>query len=187
MSEELDAKSVSIADVLSGRSYPTETVEVYMDEGVAYEISKVNAEIAIATKKSEDTADLEKRLEDLVKKGSESRLTFHLRGISRHDRQNIVKAVMEEHPQKTDFLGRPEPDLDADEMYTNLTWAALTEKIEVSAGVVEPVGTDDINLLRANLPDGALETIAKAVSALTEGAKSGFETLAQEHGFLSQR
>lgn len=187
MSEELDAKKLNIADVLSGRSYPTETAEVYMDEAVAYEISKVNAEIAIATKKGDDVTDLEARLSGLVEKGAGTRLVFHLRGVSRHDRQNIIKAVMEEHPQKTDFLGRPEPDLDADEMYTNLTWAALTEKIEAPGGVVDPVGEDDIKLLRDNLPDGALDVIAKAVSALTEGAKSGFETLAQEHSFLSQR
>lgn len=179
-----DPKTVNLADILAGRSFPTETVEIYMDEATAYEISKVNAEIEVA---KGDTDDLEARREELIKKGAPSRLTIHLRGIPRHDRENIIRTVMDLYPQKRDFLGRPEPDIDADNAFTNLIWTAMIEKIEAEAGVVEPVGEDDVRLLRDNAPDQALTLISSAIDALTEGAKSGFEALAQEHDFLSRR
>ncbi len=187
MSEELDAKNVSIADILSGIAYPTETVDVYMDESTAYEISKVNAELSVKTRKGLDTSEEESKLDDLVKKGASSLRTIHLQGVSRHDRQNIIRTVMEDHPQKTDFMGRVQPDMEADERYTNLLWAAMIQKIESPAGELSPVSEADVKTLRGAAPEPALELINKAVAALTEGAKSGFETLAQEHNFLSQR
>lgn len=188
MSDEItpDPKTVNLADVLAGRSFPTETVDIYMDEATAYEISKVNAQIGLA-KDEKTVSELEETLRSLVEKGAPSRLTLHIRGISRHDRENIVKTVMDLHPVKKDFLGRPETDLDADNTFTNLMWAAMIEKIEAEAGVVENVSEGDIKILRDNAPDQALALISKAIDALTEGAKSGFETLAQDHDFLSRR
>lgn len=189
MTEELNAATFDIGDLFSGKIYPKDTVEVYLDEEVAYELQK-NSKAAMKAVQEEDeeaAKAIAERHEELVKRGEKSRVIFHLTGVSRDHRQAIVDKVLEEYPLEYNFLGQPKPNSLADEKHANLRWALHIESIERADGSVLVAPTaDQVKIFRGNAPDSEILKIENAIIDLSEGVKGGFETLAQEHAFLSQ-
>lgn len=189
MSEELSAQTFDIADMFSGIAYPTEVVPFYTNSEIAYEFNKLSREAAdaIARKDGDDTMkSIVERQEALVKKAESNRYEIHLRGQSRDNRQAVLNAVRAEFPAEKDFLGRETIDPEADEVYINRIWALHIEKIVAPNGSLRVAPDEsEIKILRGNSPDSELAKVEKAIQELTEGAKSGFESLAQEHDFLS--
>lgn len=189
MSEELSAQTFDIADMFSGIAYPTEVVPFYTNSEIAYEFNKLSREAAdaIARKDGDDTMkSIVERQEALVKKAESNRYEIHLRGQSRDNRQAVLNAVRAEFPAEKDFLGRETIDPEADEVYINRIWALHVEKIVAPNGSLRVAPDEsEIKILRGNSPDSELAKVEKAIQELTEGAKSGFESLAQEHDFLS--
>lgn len=189
MTDAPDAGTFDIADLFTGKIYPKDSVEVFLDEDTAYAIDK-NAK-AVTRALIEDDKDKLKELaeatEALVKKGAASRVVFHLTGVSRDDRKNILDKVLEEFPQQYNFLNQPVPNNAANDALANRRWAIHIERIERANGSVHVAPTpEDIAVFRGNAPDSAVQAIEEAIEALSEGSKSGFETLVQENGFLSQ-
>lgn len=189
MSEELSAQTFDIADMFSGIAYPTEVVPFYTNSEIAYEFNKLSREAAdaIARKDGDDTMkSIVERQEALVKKAESNRYEIHLRGQSRDNRQAVLNAVRAAFPAEKDFLGRETIDPEADEVYINRIWALHVEKIVAPNGSLRVAPDEsEIKILRGNSPDSELAKVEKAIQELTEGAKSGFESLAQEHDFLS--
>lgn len=188
MTEALDFKTFDIADMFTGVSYPTEVVPFYTNSQVAYEFNKLSREAADAVARKDEKAakDIQDRQETLVKKAESNRYEIHLRGQSRDNRQAVLNAVRAEFPAEKDFLGRETIDPEADEVYINRIWALHIEKIVAPDGGARVAPDEaDIKVLRGNSPDSELAKVEKAIQELTEGAKSGFESLAQEHDFLS--
>ena len=181
-----NAKTMNIADVLAGVNYPKDQVTVYLDAGIAYEIGKVRDEIDKRNLRGEDVEDLEKDLDALIAEGQENSLTFHITGVPRATRENILKAVMEEFPVKKDFMGRAEQDPQADVVYTCRLWAAMTEKIEHPSGGSMDPEESDIAAFRSMAPDEAVNTVMAAIQDLESGEKAGFEAIVKRHDFLSQ-
>lgn len=188
MTEALDPKTFDIADMFAGISYPTEVVPFYTNSQIAYEFNKLSREAADAVVRKDEKAGAEiiARQEALVKKAEANRFEIHLRGQSRENRQHVLDAVRAEFPIEKDFLGREEIAPEADEAYINRFWALHIEKIVSPDGSLRVAPTEgEIKVLRGNSPDSELAKVEAAIKALTEGAKSGFESLAQEHDFLS--
>lgn len=179
-----------IADLFSGKAYPKDTVDVFLDEATGYAIAKAEAAIkdaVIAHASEERLTELRDERDALVAKGARSKYTFHLTGVSRQDKMNILHVVTAEFPQETDFLGRVKPNPESDEKYTNLYWALHVERIVAPDGSVHaPVTEADAKLFRNNAPEPAITAVNTAIRELSEGVKNGFESLAQEHDFLSQ-
>lgn len=188
MTEELSAQTFDIADMFSGIAYPTEVVPFYTNSEIAYEFNKLSKEAAdaVVRKDEKSGADIVARQEALVKKAESNRYEIHLRGQSRDNRQAVLNAVRAEFPAEKDFLGRETIDPEADEVYINRIWALHIEKIVAPNGSLRVAPDEsEIKILRGNSPDSELAKVEKAIQGLTEGAKSGFESLAQEHDFLS--
>lgn len=183
-----NAKTFDVADMFTGKAYPKDSVVVYMDEGAAYELYKLREEALQALQEGDEKAGkaIEKRLKELVKRGAESKYTFHLTGVSRDDRKAVIDLVRSEFPAEADFLGREKPNAEADEKYANLYWALHIEKIERPDGALI-VAPDEatIKVIRGNAPDPAINAIESKIRELSEGVKGGFEALVQEHDFLS--
>src|SRR5690625_3785753 len=110
MADELtpDAKTFDIADMFTGKAYPKEVVAVYMDEDLAYRVGKLNRKVSAALlgKDRKLVDDLTAELDGLYEQGKNSRYEFHLTGVSRKVRTDIVKAVKAKFPPEKDFLGR---------------------------------------------------------------------------------
>ena len=110
-----------LADVLSGRTFPERTVDVFMDEKAAYLIYLADAEIRTASEA--EVEELEKHREGLAKAAETSKLTFHLRGVSRTVREEALNSTIKEFPIENDFLGRPKANPEADRKFAAAQWA----------------------------------------------------------------
>lgn len=182
-------KTLDLGELLAGISYPKDTVEVWLDEATAYEISKADAAIKRAELMgdAELVSKLETEREKLVELGASSRLVFHLTGVSRKVKDDIITKTDEKFKPEYSFMGTRVPNREADDYHANLRWAVHIEKFVAADGseLVAP-GPESIEKFRDVAPAPATEAIEKAITNLSEGAKSGFESLAQEHAFLSQ-
>lgn len=182
------AKTFNIADMFSGKAYPKESVDFYTDDETAYQLQKLSKEAgnAIVRRDTEEAAKLQAEIEALVKKGESSRYKLNLTGRSRQDRKNLVTKIQEEFPVEYDFLNRPKPNVDADDIFANRTWAMHIESIEAPDGSILLLPTEaDIAVIRGQGADSEIAKVEHVIQGFTEGVKSGFETIAQEHDFLS--
>lgn len=188
MTDALDFKSFDVADMFAGISYPATVVPFYTNQGVAYEFNKLAEEAIEAVRNKDETAakEIAKRREALVKKAESNRYEIHLRGQSRDNRDAVLETVRAKFPVERDFMGREIPNDEADILYVNKYWALHIEKIVRPDGAVI-IAPDEaaVKIIRGNSPDSEIAKVEKAIQELTEGAKSGFESLAQEHDFLS--
>lgn len=189
MTETLNPATFDIADMFAGVSYPTEVVPFYTNSEVAYEFNKLAQEAvdAVARKDKAAAEDIASRQEKLVKAAEAHRYEIHLRGQSRDNRTALTNAVNAAFPPgEPDIFGRREPNPEADEVYVNRYWALHIEKIVAPNGAVKAAPSEaDIRALRGRAPDSEIAKVEAAIQELTAGAKSGFESLAQEHDFLS--
>lgn len=188
MTDAPDFKTFDVADMFAGVSYPESVVPFYTDQAIGYEFHKLAEEAleAIRSKDEKKAKEVEKRREDLIKKAESNRYEIHLRGQSRDSRDAVLASVREKFPVERDFLGRETVDPEADALYVNKFWALHITKIVRSDGAVI-VAPDEgtIKVIRGNSADSEIDKVEAAIQELTGGAKSGFESLAQEHDFLS--
>lgn len=186
--EKLNPATFDIADMFAGISYPEAVVPFYTNQKIAYEFHKLAQESldAIRDKDEEAAKRVEKRREDLITAAEKNRYEIHLRGQSRDNREAVLDTVRAEFPPETDFLGREVPNAEADKIYVARMWALHIEKIVAPNGAVNVAPSEsDIRILRGQSPDSELAKVEAKIQELTTGAKSGFESLAQEHDFLS--
>lgn len=187
MTEDITPHNADLADILSGVSLPTDSVDIYMNAQGAYMIYDLNDQIRRAEARGDDTAELEKTREEVQKAVEGSRRTVELRGVNRHDRDAAIDKVMIDHPQEFDFLGRPKPDLAADRELNATMWALHIQRIVMpnGAALVAP-NVETVKAFIAQAPDHAIKTIAEAINGLEKKTTEGFESMVQDHDFLSQ-
>lgn len=188
MADELDFKTFDVADMFAGVSYPEDVVPFYTDQAIAYEFNKLAQEsvVAIQTRDEKKAQEIEGRREELIKKAESNRYEIHLRGRSRDDRDAVLESVREKFPVERDFLGRETPNAEADALYVNSYWALhITRIVRPDGAVIVAPDAAAIKVIRGNSPDSEIDKVEAAIQDLMGGAKSGFESLAQEHDFLS--
>lgn len=188
MTDAIDFKTFDVADMFAGISYPTEEIPFYTNAGIAYEFNSLAEQALDAVQRKDETAAkaVEKRREELLKESERFRFTFHLRGRSRDDRNAVTDSVNAEFPpNEPDIFGRQKPNPEAEVAFVNRYWALHVEKIVRGDGAVLLADEATIRAIRGQSPDSEVEKVEKAIQELSQGAKSGFEALAQEHDFLS--
>lgn len=182
-------KALDLGAFLAGQDYPTDEVEVFTSEKIMYELNKAGQALKRAEilEDADAIREIESKRDELIAAGLDSRLVVHLQGIPKKTDRDIQAKALSEHPLETDFLGRPQLNVPYRELLTELYWAAYIVKIEAPDGsaLVAP-SIEDIRTFRGLAPEAAQAVIEQAIDAFTTGSKSGFETLVQEHGFLSQ-
>ena len=179
MSDEVEAKTFDLADVLAGRTFPTTTVKVSFDEERMFQLSKLDAGIAAQPHNEE----LEKLREKFMDEFKPLFYTVHLKGVDRDTRREVLNAVLAEFPEETDFLGRPKPNPEGDEAYANKTWALFVEKLERPDGAITTFTETEAKLFRGHAPDVAINAVEAAIKELSDGAKSGYESAVQDLDF----
>lgn len=187
MGETPDYKTFDVADMFVGALYPTDVVPFYTNPDVAYKFHKLSEDAtrAVQTKDEELAKEVEGSREALIRQSEKFRYEIHVRGTSRDNRRRVMEGVEEEFPSETDFLNRVKPNPEADETYANRMWALHIEKIVRPDGAILLADEATVRVIRGNSPDSEIEKVERAIQELSEGAKSGFESLAQEHDFLS--
>lgn len=179
-----EAKSPStfnIINVLQERAFPVEHVNVYLNEQLAYDASKVQDKISEANKgiTEEDLAisdELVKERDAIIAELEKSRYVFHLTGISEGTRNKIQEDCLEKFPMeyeesKNPFTGEiVKQEIESksrDRYFTNSLWVASITKIVSPDGSEQgSLSISEVEKLRDMLPLAASGAITQSIEKL---------------------
>lgn len=181
-------KTLDLAGLLAGIEQPEDTVEVFLDKKVMYEIQKAQETIrrATALKQKDELETAEKAYKDLAEIGVKSRLVFHLRDTPRHVKKALRMKAERKHASEANAWGMKIPSEEQQEYFTNLLWASHIIKVVDASGAEGELTPEDVEKFRDQAPDVSVKHVENAINAFTLETEQGFETLSQEQGFLSQ-
>ncbi len=96
----------NLADTIKGRGFPEKSVDVYLDASSAYELEELNRVMNDETDPTK-LAVLEEQAAELKKKIVDSRLTFHMRGVSQHSVEYVTEEADKLYPDLSDGVEDP--------------------------------------------------------------------------------
>lgn len=164
----------NLAEVVKGRGFPEDVIDIYLDVESAYELSKLNSELVTITDLDE-AAPLEARAAELADKIVKSKLTFHLRGVS----QKVVEII--EAKAKADRSD--EDDNYILEYFSRLIAASIVKVVDADGNEDDHVFEfGEIDELRGMLPSESWERLVATVQKLT--LASGYFRGLTDAGFL---
>lgn len=171
----------NIINVLKERAFPTEDVNVYLDEQAAYDAAKIQGKIDELSKSAsvEDLDKSDKLTEErdaVIAKMEESKYVFSLTGISEGRRTEIQEECLEKFPMEYDEAKNPftgevvKTELDnkqRDRYFTNLLWVDSIVKIVAPSGDEQKdLSISDVEVLRDMLPLAASGAINQSIEKL---------------------
>ena len=179
----------NIVDVLKGRGYPTDEIEVFIDENVAFVASDIEDSIRKLGEKMDsekdkykldELVDLHQKLiaekDKLIEEMGGARYVFHLQGISEGQRDDIWKKSIEKYPIKHDTDRNPltgkvdrveVQNPERDKYFTGLLWQAHIKKIVDPTGdEQEGITVEDAFELRRSLPLASIGKITEAIEKM---------------------
>lgn len=179
----------NIVDVLKGRGYPTDEVDVFIDESVAFVASDLEDKIRRLREKMEAEKDKSKldevlkKYEDLmaekdalIKEMGGTRYVFHIQGISEGQRDDIWKKSVERFPIKHDTDRNPltgkvdrveVQNPERDKYFTGLLWQAHIKKIvDPEGNEQDGITVEDAFELRRSLPLASIGKITEAIEKM---------------------
>lgn len=181
-------KTLDLAGLLAGIEQPEDTVEVFLDKKVMYEIQKAQEVIRRATALGDKEAlkAAEQAYKDLAEAGVSSRLVFHLKDLPRHVKKALKMKAERKHASEATPWGFKVPSDEQQEYHTNLLWSAHIVKVMAADGSEGSLTPEQIEDFRGRAPEVSTKRLEDAINAFTLETEQGFETLSQEQGFLSQ-
>lgn len=166
----------NLLEVIKDRAYPTEDVNIYLDEQTAYEAAVLKEKLENTDAKSKTYVQIEKELEALVSKMEESKYVFSITGISEGKREELYEESTKVFPveykeDKNPFTGevtRNEVESkERDRLFTNMLWSAHIAKVTAPTGDVQnAMTTAEVTQLREALPLAAVGTINQAIDKI---------------------
>lgn len=165
-----DATAKGTFDVLAaaqGIAYPEDDIVVYTNTVAAYELHKLEDQIA----DTEDDAAvnaLDARKKELREAIKASALTFHMRGIS----PGYIKALMAQGRAKFPDVEGVEYNQERAEWFENTIIAEHVTQVTNAAGEQDPRKwvADDIAALKDALPDESYQKLLEGTNALSFAA-----------------
>lgn len=179
-----------IMDALKDRAFPTEEVDVYLDEESAYLASQIDNQLKELQKKIDKSSHSNPALKELNEKYEQilaekdalvqeiggSKFVFHLQGISEGKREDLYDLCLKKYPMKYENERNPltgqgeKKEIESperDKYFTNLVWESHIVKIVSPDGSVqEGVTYDEAVELRRSLPLSATSHITNAIEKL---------------------
>lgn len=169
----------NLADVVKGRGFPEKSVDIYLDANSAYELEQLN-EVMNTVTDPEELAKLEASAVELKKKIVDSRLTFHMRGVSQYSVEYVTEESDKLYPDNADGTENP--------AWIRHYLAALVAKNIVKITDVEgnedsdKLTTEQVLELRGVMPIDAWSSLVETMQKLTL-ASSYFDAIT-DAGFL---
>lgn len=165
----------SFLDRLRGRNYPKDTIVVYLNEELGYELEKLEDKIA-AAKTPEEVLSLEIKATNLRDKLKPEAYTFHMQGISNREYDEVKDAVEADFPYEYDEIRNPFsgettktilPSEERDTAFTVRLWSRFIKSVEDATGAVDGnIGTEFVVEFRALAPLNAITRVAQTVNKL---------------------
>lgn len=169
----------NLADVVKGRGFPEKSVDIYLDANSAYELEQLN-EVMNTVTDPEELAKLEASAVELKKKIVDSRLTFHMRGVSQYSVEYVTEEADKLYPDNADGTENP--------AWIRHYLAALVAKNIVKITDTEgnedsdKLTTEQVLELRGVMPIDAWSSLVETMQKLTL-ASSYFDAIT-DAGFL---
>lgn len=164
----------NLAEVIKGRGYPEDSVDIYLDADSAYRLNKLNDELILLTTE-EETAPLEAEADELAKKILASKLTFHMRGLP----QSIVEAI--ERKSKVNKAGQDEDIVM--EYFSRIIASSIIKVVDAEGNVDDHQFThEEVSEMRGAFPAESWTALLSAVQKLT--LASGYFQGLTDAGFL---
>ena len=181
--EAQSAKVFNLSDAIKGRSYPTTSVRIYLDDESALKLVDLNKEMS-RTPDPEEFAKLEEQAQVLAKKVMDSSLEFTMRGVG----QAAIEAVNDKLVAKLgiekgkDATSNPEY---LKEYITTLVGMNIVSVQDANGAVDEtPFDYDKAEELRSFLPVAEWNKLVSAMQKLT--LAGGYFDQLTDAGFLQK-
>lgn len=175
-----------IVDVLRDKSFPTDEVEIFIEEGTAFEASQLDEDMKDLAKqldKSPEDKELLRKYEEFTERKDKiieemggTRYVFHLTGISEGRREDLYEKAVEKYPieyevDRNPFTGdgekKEKSNTQRDRYFTNLLWEAHITKIVAPDGAIqESINFDEAVELRRTLPLASIGRITEAIEKM---------------------
>jgi hypothetical protein len=179
----------NIVDAVKGRGYPTTEIDVFLDEDVAYMAAEIEAELVRLGGEMDKVSDSKElgRMTEVYEKFVEkkdaiiqdmggTKYTFHLRGISEGQRNDLYDKAVELYPLKFDNDRNPltgesnKKEVESEprnKYFTDMLWSAYIVKIVAPDGS-EQVGisVEDAKELRRSLPIASASKITESIEKM---------------------
>lgn len=179
-----------ILDVIKDRAYPTENIDVFIDEELAYAAAMLEEEIARLNNEADKSvlnpeeleALIEKRekiiaeKDELMKQIGGTVYTFTITGISEGKRDDMLKLANDKYPieYRTDsnaFTGeKTRQEIESPErnkLFTEMLWQAHITRITAPDGSVQDgISIEDAQELRRSLPIATIGKLTEAIEKL---------------------
>ncbi len=180
---EQDPTRFDLVAALKGRTYPEDTVTIFLDEAKMYEYAKASRD-ADHDPMNEEKQELAKKIFNDFK---EIAITVTLKSAPRHVVKAVEEEIEEKYPSKFSAFGILEPNAAREEEFNLRLWSIYIQRMELSDGTFSVPSPEEIATFRDAAPQVALEVVAKAIDDLFEVTKSGYEQIVKDPDFLSQR
>ena len=151
-----------------GRAYPEDSVVAFLDVQAAYDLSKVNEKMQLATS-PEELAELEKKAEPLVQRVKDSKVTFYMRGVNQAVVDKVTQECDKNHPQTKDAFGMQTQSHEWLVDWTAGLVAYNLVKIENANGDIDEreFTLEDVHELRLHLPKDVWEILINTMQKLS--------------------
>ena len=179
----------SIVNALRDKAFPVDTVDIFIDEDVAFAAAEVEEQIKKLGERMDGVVDvkvleqLNKRHEDLtksldkiIKDMGSTRYVFHLQGISEGKREDLFEKALEKYPMQHEVDRNPltgevdrreKENPKRDRLFTNLLWQAHITKIVAPDGSEqEGISLEETMELRRSLPLASISRITEAIEKM---------------------
>lgn len=152
----------NLAAVIKGRGYPSKDVTIYTDVDSAFKLIAIEEKLKSL---SEPDADLEAEANGLAQLVQDSKLTFHMRGVSQGVVEEVTNSANSLYPE--DETGQR-----ADDWYKYYTVRLVAENVlkvtDANDNVDEHVFTyEEMLEIRNNIPVDSWQIIVSTMQQLT--------------------
>lgn len=178
----------NIVNVLKGRAYPSDVINVYLEEQAAYDAAEISERILELEEQDAVSGfqlpkDLKKELEDLnakrdslIEKINSQKYLVKITGISEGKRDELLKEALKKFPMEyeevknpitTEVVKNEIPNQERNDLFTEMLWLEHITSITAPDGAVQDSFTiEDVRDIRSNLPISATGLITEAIEKL---------------------
>lgn len=179
----------NIINVLKERAYPTDDIEISLDEVASYEAALIGEKIDVAGEQLLNISDpdeinkavdaiekLKKQRQKILDSIAKNMFTFKIAGISEGKRDELYQEAVAKFPieyteSSNPLLGETKREevknVERDKFFTSLLWAEHIQAIVDPSGSEQgKLTVDDVNELRNNLPISATTKLNEAIEKI---------------------
>ena len=184
----------NIMNVIKDRAFPSQQVNIYLDEETAYNASDANEKLKRIDPADKEYAAAEKTLKALLAKLEESKYVFTIEGISESKREEISKLAAGKFPieyreEKNVYTGETKREEieneERNDLFTAMLWSAHIAKIVSPSGDVQQhLSAEECNELRGALPIASSALVNQAIEKIR--AASAIFMMTVDEDFLAK-